>query len=142
MVYFFIQSGLTRQVLESSIGIEQAQAQVLEFIQTHVPEPQIAQLAGNSVHADKRFLEKEMPQVVEHLHYRIVGKSYKHIAFAMRILLVLRFLSTDVSTVKELARRWYPEAYEGVQKKGAHRAMGDIIESIEELKFYREQIFR
>ncbi|CAO3668893.1 unnamed protein product [Umbelopsis vinacea] len=90
-------SGLTRQVLESSIGIEQAQAQVLEFIQTHVPEPQIAQLAGNSVHADKRFLEKEMPQVVEHLHYRIVG---------------------------------------------AHRAMGDIIESIEELKFYREQIFR
>lgn len=52
------------------------------------------------------------------------------------------FQSTDVSTVKELARRWYPEAYEGVHKKGAHRAMGDIIESIEELKFYREQIFQ
>jgi len=113
-------SGLTDQVLKSTIDIHQAQSQVLDFIKTHIPEPGIAQLAGNSVHADKRFLEKEMPQVVDHLHYRIV----------------------DVSTVKELARRWYPKTYEDLHKKGAHRAMGDILESIEELKFYRERIFQ
>ncbi|CAO3695663.1 unnamed protein product [Umbelopsis ramanniana] len=67
-------SGLTQQVLESTISVQDAEAQVLDFIVKHVPKSGIAQLAGNSVHADKRFLEKEMPKVVEHLHYRIVGK--------------------------------------------------------------------
>ncbi|KAH8548209.1 ribonuclease H-like domain-containing protein [Umbelopsis sp. PMI_123] len=113
-------SGLTQQVLESKISVQEAEAQVLDFIVKHVPESRVAQLAGNSVHCDKRFLEKEMPKVVDHLHYRIV----------------------DVSTVKELARRWYPETYNALNKKGAHRAMGDIIESIEELKFYRQKIFK
>ncbi|KAI8579421.1 hypothetical protein K450DRAFT_242091 [Umbelopsis ramanniana AG] len=113
-------SGLTQQVLESTISVQEAEAQVLDFIVKHVPQPGVAQLAGNSVHADKRFLEKEMPKVVEHLHYRIV----------------------DVSTVKELARRWYPDTYNALVKKGAHRAMGDIIESIEELQFYRQTIFK
>ncbi|KAI9283667.1 ribonuclease H-like domain-containing protein [Umbelopsis sp. AD052] len=113
-------SGLTKQVLESTISVQEAEAQVLDFIVKHVPQPGVAQLAGNSVHADKRFLEKEMPSIVEHLHYRIV----------------------DVSTVKELARRWYPDTYNALVKKGAHRAMGDIIESIEELKFYRQTLFK
>jgi oligoribonuclease len=65
---------LTKQVLESAISVEQAEDQVLEFVKSHIPEQRIAPLAGNSVHADKRFLEKEMPRLVEHLHYRIVGK--------------------------------------------------------------------
>ncbi|KAJ2961235.1 hypothetical protein NQZ79_g3448 [Umbelopsis isabellina] len=113
-------NGLTKQVLESTVTVEQAEAQVLEFVKSHIPEQRIAPLAGNSVHADKRFLEKEMPRLVEHLHYRIV----------------------DVSTVKELSRRWYPQVYEGLQKKGAHRALDDIVESIDELKYYRERIFK
>ncbi|KAG2173212.1 hypothetical protein INT43_004586 [Umbelopsis isabellina] len=114
------ESGLTKQVLESTVTVEHAEAQVLDFVKSHIPEQRIAPLAGNSVHADKRFLEKEMPQLVEHLHYRIV----------------------DVSTVKELSRRWYPQVYEGLQKKGAHRALDDIVESIDELKYYREHIFK
>lgn len=116
---------------------------MLDFIKTHIPEPGIAQLAGNSVHADKRFLEKEMPQVVDHLHYRIVGEFSITVTITSPIpnpFLMLR--CTDVSTVKELARRWYPKTYEDLHKKGAHRAMGDILESIEELKFYRERIFQ
>jgi len=77
LIYYILfpqKSGLTQQVLESTISVQDAEAQVLDFIVKHVPNSGIAQLAGNSVHADKRFLEKEMPKVVEHLHYRIVGK--------------------------------------------------------------------
>jgi oligoribonuclease len=139
---------LTKQVLESAISVEQAEDQVLEFVKSHIPEQRIAPLAGNSVHADKRFLEKEMPRLVEHLHYRIVGKWHTHLfpalcaKVSLNILDLVFFFFLDVSTVKELSRRWYPQVYEGLQKKGAHRALDDIVESIDELKYYRKHIFK
>ncbi|KAI8991752.1 ribonuclease H-like domain-containing protein [Mycotypha africana] len=111
-------SGLTKQVLESKISAQEAEKQVYDFLKKHVPAG-VAPLAGNSVHADKQFLLKEMPSVVEHLHYRIV----------------------DVSTIKELSKRWYPDIAASVVKKGGHRALDDIVESIEELKYYRENVF-
>ncbi|KAI7871515.1 ribonuclease H-like domain-containing protein [Spinellus fusiger] len=111
-------SGLTQSVLDSTISITEAHNQVLTFLKEHIPAG-VAPLAGSSVHADKRFLEKEMPLVVEHLHYRIV----------------------DVSTIKELAKRWNPTIAAGVVKKYSHRAMDDIIESMEELKYYRKTLF-
>ncbi|KAG1634032.1 hypothetical protein G6F45_003028 [Rhizopus arrhizus] len=96
----------------------QAERQVFEFLQQHIPKG-VAPLAGNSVHADKVFLNKEMPSIVDYLHYRIV----------------------DVSTVKELAKRWYPNIASRVVKKSTHRALDDIIESIEELKYYQKHLF-
>ncbi|KAG0364882.1 Oligoribonuclease, mitochondrial [Gamsiella multidivaricata] len=114
-------SGLTAAVLASDISTEKACTQVLDFIKQYIPEPQRGILAGNSVHADKVFLEREMRPIVDHLHYRIV----------------------DVSTVKELARRWYPKEFQQVpQKKEAHRALDDIKESINELKYYRGAVFK
>lgn len=106
-------------MLESKISVQEAEKQVYDFLKQHIPEPRTAPLAGNSVHADKIFLSKEMPSVVEHVHYRIV----------------------DVSTIKELSRRWYPEIAKGVVKKAGHRALDDIVESIEELKYYRQHVF-
>ena len=92
---------------------------MLEYITARVPEPRKALLAGNSVGQDKLFLSASMPKVVEHLHYRIV----------------------DVSTVKELARRWYPRAYyQAPAKTGGHRALGDIRDSIQELRYYRRAV--
>lgn len=86
----------------------------------HIPESKVAPLAGNSVHSDKAFLQKEMPEVIDYLHYRIV----------------------DVSTVKELCRRWYPSIFQNApQKKLSHRSLDDIKESINELKYYRQNIF-
>ena len=82
-------------------------------------DPNTAPLCGNSVWNDRRFLEKEMPNVAEYLHYRMI----------------------DVSTVKELARRWYPEV-DKYPKKGAHLALDDIIESVEELEYFRDKVFR
>ncbi|KAL0073320.1 ribonuclease H-like domain-containing protein [Phycomyces blakesleeanus] len=111
-------SGLTRSVLESKISTAEAHQRVVSFLKEHIPAG-VAPLAGNSVHADKRFLEKEMPEVVEHLHYRIV----------------------DVSTIKELAKRWNPDVAAGVIKKNGHRALDDIKESIDELKYYRKYLF-
>ncbi|OBZ81664.1 putative oligoribonuclease [Choanephora cucurbitarum] len=111
-------SGLTKQVLESKVSIEEAEDKVYSFLKEHVPRG-VAPLAGNSVHEDKRFLLKEMPKVVDHLHYRIV----------------------DVSTIKELTKRWYPEVASGVVKKAGHRALDDIVESIEELRYYRKHVF-
>ncbi|CAO3634139.1 unnamed protein product [Cunninghamella echinulata] len=113
-------SGLTKAVLESTITIEDAEKQVLEFVKKYIPKSRIAPLGGNSVHADKRFLEKEMPRLVDHLHYRII----------------------DVSTIKELSKRWYPDVYNGLEKKGEHRALDDIKESIDELKYYQHHIFK
>ncbi|RCH93002.1 Oligoribonuclease, mitochondrial [Rhizopus azygosporus] len=110
-------SGLTQQVLESTLTTNQAQDQIVQFLEQHLPKG-VAPLAGNSVHEDKRFLYKEMPRVIDYLHYRIV----------------------DVSTIKELAKRWYPSIQ--VNKKGSHRALDDIIESIEELKYYRHHVFK
>lgn len=114
------ESGLTARVTASTITEAEAEAQTLEFVAEHV-EPGAAPLAGNSVHQDRLFLSKYLPKLDAHLHYRNV----------------------DVSTVKELVRRWYPEAFEGrPKKKGKHRALDDIRESIEELRWYRANVFK
>ncbi|XP_062374047.1 small fragment nuclease [Sardina pilchardus] len=113
-------SGLTQAVRDSKISLQDAENEFLSFIKKYIP-PRQCPLAGNSVHADKKFLDKYMPQFMSHLHYRII----------------------DVSTVKELCRRWYPEEYKKApSKKGSHRALDDIQESIEELKFYRSAVFK
>ncbi|KAF8980772.1 Oligoribonuclease, mitochondrial [Entomortierella lignicola] len=114
-------SGLTAAVLDSKVSTDEACHQVLDFIKKHIPEPRRGILAGNSVHADKVFLEREMRPIIDHLHYRIV----------------------DVSTVKELTRRWYPKDFkQAPQKKEAHRALDDIKESIKELEYYRRAVFK
>ncbi|XP_055063809.2 small fragment nuclease [Misgurnus anguillicaudatus] len=113
-------SGLTQAVRNSDITLQQAEYEFLSFIRQHTPPGQCP-LAGNSVHADKKFLDKYMPQFMRHLHYRII----------------------DVSTIKELCRRWYPDEYKlAPQKKASHRALEDIQESIRELKFYRANVFK
>ena len=113
------QSGLTKRVRESTIDESQVSAALLEFLGEHT-EKKKAPLAGNSIHQDRRFVARYLPEVEDWLHYRNV----------------------DVSTVKELARRWYPKQYSGrPPKKGSHRAMDDLVESIEELKYYREALF-
>ncbi len=112
------ESGLLDQ-LDSGVSLAEAEQQVLAYIREWVPEPQRAPLAGNSVGTDKAFLDLHMPELVEHLHYRII----------------------DVSSVKELARRWYARAYfQAPAKAGGHRALADIIESIDELRYYRSAI--
>lgn len=112
-------SGLLEE-LPGGTTMADAQTRVLEYIRTWVPEPGKAPLAGNSVGTDKTFLERDMPELVGHLHYRIV----------------------DVSSIKELARRWYPRVYfASPAKTGGHRALGDILDSIDELRYYREALF-
>nr|WP_081738118.1 oligoribonuclease [Arthrobacter sp. H41] len=112
-------SGLLEE-LPQGIGMQDAEARVLEYIKEWVPEPRKAQLAGNSVGTDRNFLARDMPAVVDHLHYRII----------------------DVSTIKELARRWYTRAYfQSPAKSGGHRALGDIKDSIRELRYYRQAVF-
>ena len=112
-------SGLTERVKASTVSEADAEAQTLAFLAEHV-EARVAPLAGNSVHQDRLFLSKYLPKLDAHLHYRNV----------------------DVSTVKELVRRWYPEAFDGRPKKKAkHRALEDIRESIEELRYYRQAVF-
>jgi len=111
-------SGLVDRVKHNSVSLEEAEQQTLEFVQEWVPAG-VAPLCGNSVWNDKKFMEKEMPNLVEHLHYRMI----------------------DVSTVKELARRWYPEV-KRYEKKGAHLALDDILESIEELRHFRSRVFK
>ncbi|MDH3307150.1 MAG: oligoribonuclease [Acidimicrobiia bacterium] len=114
-------SGLTAAVRASSMTVPEAEQTVLEFIKSHIPEPGVGLLAGNSVHADRSFLVRYMPSIVDHLHYRIV----------------------DVSTVKELARRWNPDLIkEAPVKDGDHRALADIRESIDELRYYRQSFFK
>ncbi|KAM8742209.1 small fragment nuclease [Acanthopagrus schlegelii] len=113
-------SGLTQAVRDSKITLEQAEYEFLSFIRQHTPPGQCP-LAGNSVHADKRFLDKFMPQFMYHLHYRII----------------------DVSTIKELCRRWFPDEYKmAPHKKATHRALDDICESIKELQYYRATVFK
>ncbi|MGC5048740.1 oligoribonuclease [Micrococcus porci] len=110
-------SGLIEE-FEHGLDLDDAAARVLAYLADRVPAGK-ALLAGNSVGQDKRFLQRYMPDVVGHLHYRIV----------------------DVSTVKELARRWYPRAYfQAPEKTGGHRALGDIRDSITELRYYREAV--
>ncbi len=114
-------SGLDEAVRASTTTLAEAQEQVLAFLRAQVPQPGMAPLAGNSVHADRMFLRRHLPAVDAHLHYRIV----------------------DVSTLKELARRWAPGALAGAPPKGGgHRAMADIRESIAELRYYRTALFR
>ncbi len=114
-------SGLLGAVVESRVSVEEAADATLDFLRRHIPEPRTVPLCGNSIGTDRRFLAAYMPAVESYLHYR----------------------SVDVSTVKELARRWYPEAFTAAPKKaGGHRAMDDIKESVDELRYYRESIFR
>ena len=112
-------SGLLDE-LEQGVTLAEAEAAVLAYVREHVPEAGKAPLCGNSVGTDRGFLARDMPALETHLHYRIV----------------------DVSSIKELARRWYPRAYYNSPKKvGNHRALADIRESIAELRFYREAVF-
>ena len=111
-------SGLVDRIRAEGVTVDEAQAQTLAFLRQHV-EPNTAPLCGNSVWNDKRFLEKQMPDIVDFLHYRMI----------------------DVSTVKELARRWYADVPR-YEKKGAHLALDDIRESVEELRYFRERVFR
>lgn len=113
-------SGLTEEIRRSTVTLEQAGAATLAFIREHVPEPNTVPLCGNSIGMDRRFLAKYLPEIENHLHYR----------------------SIDVSTIKELARRWYPRAAGNYRKKSsAHRAMDDIKESVEELRYWRAHVF-
>jgi oligoribonuclease len=106
--------------LDSGMSLEQAEALVLDYVKSYVAEAGKAPLAGNSVGTDRMFLARDMPKLEAYLHYRIV----------------------DVSSIKELARRWYPKAYFAAPKKGGnHRALADIRESIEELRYYRAAVF-
>jgi len=113
-------SGLLDQITASTITLEEAGAQTLAFLQAHIPEPRTVPLCGNSIGTDRRFLAAHLPEVEEFLHYR----------------------SIDVSTLKELARRWNPDALKTAPKKaGGHRALDDIRESLEELRHYRQALF-
>ena len=112
-------SGLLTE-LEGGLTMEAARKTVLDYVTSLVHEPRTAQLAGNSVGTDKAFLARDMPELIEHLHYRIV----------------------DVSSLKELAKRWYPRTFFHAPKKaGGHRALADILESIDELRYYRAVLF-
>ena len=113
-------SGLTEEVRASTIDLETAQDLVLDYIRAHVKAPKTAPLAGNSIATDRGFLARDMPVLDEYLHYRMI----------------------DVSSIKELCRRWYPRVYYGQPEKGlAHRALADIHESIRELRYYRRTAF-
>ena len=110
-------SGLVERIQNEGVEVEDAEQQTIEFLKQWI-EPGTAPLCGNSVWNDRQFLAKEMPTLLEMLHYRMV----------------------DVSTIKELSRRWYPDVSR-YNKKGAHRALDDILESVEELRYFREEIF-
>jgi oligoribonuclease len=112
-------SGLLTE-LATGIPLAEAQERALAYVLEHAPEPRQAHLAGNSVGFDRGFLARDMPALEQHLHYRII----------------------DVTSIGELARRWYPQAGANTPKRtGNHRALGDIRDSLAELKYYREAIF-
>ena len=114
-------SGLLAAIEASSTSLEQAGRLTLDFIKEHVPEPRTVPLCGNSIGTDRRFLAAYLPDVEAWLHYR----------------------SVDVSTVKELCRRWYPdELAKAPEKAAGHRALDDVRESVAELRYYRATIFR
>ena len=120
VVEMHTRSGLLDAIRESKVSLEEAGAATLEFIKSHVPEPRSVPLCGNSIGTDRRFLARYLPAIEDHLHYR----------------------SVDVSTVKELAKRWYPQVDIGRPfKTGAHRALDDIRDSVRELQYYRERVF-
>ena len=112
-------SGLLED-LDKGLTLRDAEEAVLAYVREFVPEPGKAPLAGNSIGTDRAFLARDMVELVDHLHYRVV----------------------DVSSIKELARQWYPRAYfASPSKAGNHRALADIQESIEELRYYRAAVF-
>lgn len=113
-------SGLLDSIRASTLTLDEAGRQTLAFIREHVPTARTVPLCGNSIGMDRRFLDAHLPEIENHLHYR----------------------SVDVSSVKELVRRWYPGLLQSrPQKQGTHRALDDIRESINELRFYRERVF-
>jgi len=113
-------SGLLEEIKASPVSLEEAGRITLEFLQQHIPEPRTVPLCGNSIGTDRRFLAKQLPEIEEFLHYR----------------------SVDVSTIKELARRWNPGVLQGAPNKaGGHRALDDIRESLDELRYYRGAVF-
>lgn len=114
------QSGLLRRIESSELTLAEAGAETLAFLREHIPEPGRVPLCGNSIGTDRRFLAHHLPEIEGHLNYR----------------------SIDVSTVKELARRWQPDVYSAAPKKASlHRALDDIHESLEELRWYRRAGF-
>ena len=112
-------TGLIGKVKASTVDEAQAERQLLDFLKEHIP-PGKSPLCGNTIGQDRRFMVKYMPALEAYFHYR----------------------NLDVSTIKELARRWRPEVYKGFDKKNPHTALADVHESIEELKYYREHFFR
>ncbi|BCJ58224.1 oligoribonuclease [Micromonospora endophytica] len=113
-------SGLTEEVRRSVVTLAEAEDLVLDYITQHVKDPRTAPLCGNSIATDRGFIARDMTRLDAHLHYRMI----------------------DVSSIKELCRRWYPRVYFGQPQKGlAHRALADIRESIRELEYYRRTIF-
>lgn len=113
-------SGLTEAVRASTVTLSEAQDKILEYVREFVPDPGTAPLCGNSIATDRLFLSRDMPLLDQHLHYRMV----------------------DVSSIKELCRRWYPRVYFSQPAKGlAHRARADVRESIRELEYYRRTLF-
>jgi oligoribonuclease len=113
-------SGLTEEVLASKVTVREAEEAVLAYLAGHIKEPRKTPLCGNSIGTDRGFLARDMAELDGFLHYRMV----------------------DVSSIKELARRWYPRAYFNSPKKaGGHRALADILESVKELKYYRSVMF-
>lgn len=112
-------NGLTEQIKASTVSVAEAEQQVLDYVKKYVPVSGQVPLAGNSIGTDRLFINRYMPQLGDYLHYRMI----------------------DVSSIKELARRWYPRVYNGQPDKGmAHRALADIQESIRELAFYRNAL--
>jgi oligoribonuclease len=113
-------SGLTQAVRASTLTVAEAEQQLLAYVRRFVPERRTAPLCGNSIGTDRGFLARDMPELDDHLHYRMI----------------------DVSSIKELARRWFPRVYFAQPQKGlAHRALADIIESVRELAYYRQTLF-
>jgi len=113
-------SGLTDEVRASTVTLGEAEKAVLDYIVQHVPEPKSVPLCGNSIATDRAFLARDMPALDQYLHYRMI----------------------DVSSIKELAKRWYPRVYQSQPAKGlAHRALADIRESVQELRYYRRTLF-
>ena len=113
-------SGLTEAVRAATTNLGDAEQLVLDYVRSHVPEAKSAPLCGNSIATDRGFLARDMPALDEHLHYRMI----------------------DVSSIKELAKRWYPRIYHAQPQKGlAHRALADIQESVRELAYYRSVLF-
>lgn len=114
-------SGLLPAIEASTLSLGEAGRATLEFLKQHIPVPSSVPLCGNSIGTDRRFLARWLPEIDSYLHYR----------------------SIDVSTIKELTRRWYPEALAELPRKaGAHRALGDVMESVAELRYYRQRVFR